>query len=116
MIRKGRKPKPQNEEERLKQEEEKAASKLREKDHRNERKRNITKLSLKFNTGPLLGDAKDSPVAPKRGRSIQKRQLEQEAQHNSRQINPKLNNVITPGWLLMKSLFFIIFNYLFECD
>ena len=44
MIRRGRKPKPQNEEERLKQEEEKAASKLREKDHRNERKRNITKL------------------------------------------------------------------------
>ena len=53
MIRKGRKPTPQNEEERLQHKKEKAESKLRQAEHRNERKR--AKRLLKLNIDPLSG-------------------------------------------------------------
>jgi hypothetical protein len=57
MIRKGRKPKPRNEEEMLQQIEERAANKLRKVDHRNAFKR--AKQIVKLNMVPFLGAARN---------------------------------------------------------
>jgi hypothetical protein len=78
MIRTGRKFKPRNEEEMLQQIEEKAASKLREAEHRNALKR--AKRIAKLNMGPLLGAAK-KPSEKKA--KIQKKQLKPQDQKTS---------------------------------
>jgi hypothetical protein len=54
-VRKGRKPNPANEEEKLQQEEEKKQSKLRKAKNRNATRR--ANYVPKMNMGPVLGDA-----------------------------------------------------------
>ncbi|KAK4024739.1 hypothetical protein OUZ56_010159 [Daphnia magna] len=90
MIRKGRKPNPRNEEEMLQQIEERAASKLREYEHRNALKR--AKRIAKLNVGPVLGAAKE-PSEKKT--KIQKKQLKPQDQQTSHQ-KPKSNVNSTP--------------------
>ncbi|KAK4021485.1 hypothetical protein OUZ56_003400 [Daphnia magna] len=87
MIRKGRKPTPQSEEERLQQEKEKEESQLRKAANRNAAKR--AKREPKFNMGPVLGHAKE--LTEKSVTNNQERQLKQQAQQSSHKTQPQYN-------------------------
>lgn len=87
LIRKGRKPTPQSEEERLQQEKKKEESQLRKAANRNAAKR--AKQERKFNMGPVLGHAKE--LTDKSVTNNQERQLKKQAQWSSHKTQPRYN-------------------------